>query len=393
MNNLIKDIKLIINNTKLLICLICTIIAVCVLGGTYRYNIDTDNKGMVVGVVNNDESPYADLLLNFFKSNESFSQLANIVEDNQTTIETEFESGNIDAYIVIPKDFANSLMDLENTRIKIRINQEKEVEAIILKAVLSSYEKYVTSVQNNAVGLYSSLKKSGLKRKENMKINLLSSWQMVNMAMAKEDYFDYKVVNVKKISLVEHYIYTIILIIIIYYGIYVGVQIKYEQSKGVLKLYKVGKGNMLSFILSKISVNGIFICILLSIPIMIICNNIGDGTGANVIAFIILNIIMYISVAILFALVINNKNTYILIVNGLVILLTIVGGGIIPYEYMPQNMQVMVKYLPIKLFEEQFNDIVKETGNVQYMTYISICFICIIISAFALGRSKEYEKI
>ena len=58
------------------------------------------------------------MLLNFFKSNDSFSKLANIVEDNQITIKKEFDAGNIDAYILIPKDFADSLQYLENTQIE-----------------------------------------------------------------------------------------------------------------------------------------------------------------------------------------------------------------------------------------------------------------------------------
>lgn len=393
MNNLIKDIKLIINNTKLLICLLGTVIAICVLMGTYRYNIDEDNRGITIGVVNNDDSPYSELLLNFFKSNESFLELANIVVDNEITIESEFQVGNIDAYIVIPEKFSDSLMNLENTRIKIRINQEKEVEAVVLKAVLTSYEKYVTSVQNNAVGLYSSLGNCGLKRKENMKINLVSSWQMINMAMGKETYFDYKVINIRKISLVEHYIYTVILIMIIYYGIYVGVQMKKEQSKGVLKIYRVGKGNVLSFILSKIVVNAMFLFALLGIPMIILANKLGDGIKLDSLLFVLVNIVMYIGIAIMLALAIKNKNTYILIANGLAIMILIVGGGIIPETYMPMNMSKLVKYLPISIFENDLNKAILGVNNTKYISYICVCIISVVISTLLLGKGREDDRV
>ncbi len=392
MNNLIKDIKLIINNTKLLICLLGTIIAICVLVGTYRLNIGEEKKGMTIGVVNNDNSPYSDLLLNFFKSNESFLELANIVVDNEQVIESEFQGGNIDAYIVIPAKFSDSLMNLENTRIKIRINQEKEVEASVLKAVLTSYEKYVTSVQNNAVGLYSSLGRSGLTRKENMKINLVSSWAMVNMAMGKENYFDYKVINIRKISLVEHYIYILIFIMIIYYGIYVGIQIKKEQSKGVLKLYRVSKGNPLSFVISKIVVNSVFLLILISIPICIISNNWGQGYNVEIMIYTVINIIMYMAIAIMMALLIVNKNAYVLVTNGIAIILLVIGGGIIPENYMPANMVQLVKYMPTSLFEKDFNNVILGLGSVKYLSLVVLCVVCVAISSIVFGKGREDEK-
>lgn len=392
MNNLIKDIKLIINNTKLLICLLGTIIAICVLVGAYRLNIGEDKKGMTIGVVNNDNSPYSELLLNFFKSNESFLELANIIVDNENVIESEFQNGNIDAYIVIPARFSDSLMNLENTRIKIRINQEKEVEAAVLKAVLTSYEKYVTSVQNNAVGLYSSLRRSGLTKKENMKINLVSSWAMVNMAMGKENYFDYKVINVRKISLIEHYIYIFVFIIIIYYGIYVGVQIKKEQAKGVLKLYRVSKGNVLSFVMSKILVNSVFLLIVISIPIYIISYKIGQGYNMEIMLYTLINVVMYMAMAIMMSFLISNKNAYVLVTNGIAIILLIVGGGIIPENYMPANMAQIVKYMPTSLFEKDFNNVVLKVGNVKYVPLILLSVVCVIMAAIALGKGREDER-
>ena len=209
MNNLIKDIKLILSYKKILIALGCLIVAICVITGTYRYNNDS-GIGIRIGIVNNDDSEYSKLLLNFFKSNKNFSEFATIIEDNEKTILSEFSSGNIDAYIIIPKSFADSLMNIENTRIKIRINQEKEIEAIMLKALLNSYEKYVTSVQNNSYGLYKNLKKSGLPRKENIKVNFLSSMEMVYIVLDKESFFDYKIIESNSINIVQNYLYVLI---------------------------------------------------------------------------------------------------------------------------------------------------------------------------------------
>ena len=113
MNNLIKDIKLVLSDKRVLVALGCLIITICVISGTYRYN-NVSNKGIKIGIVNNDDSNYSKLLLNFFKSNESFSELATIIEDNENTITSEFNAGNIDAYMIIPESFADSLINIES---------------------------------------------------------------------------------------------------------------------------------------------------------------------------------------------------------------------------------------------------------------------------------------
>ena len=64
MNNLIKDIKLVLSDKRVLVALGCLIITICVISGTYRYN-NVSNKGIKIGIVNNDDSRYSKLLLNF----------------------------------------------------------------------------------------------------------------------------------------------------------------------------------------------------------------------------------------------------------------------------------------------------------------------------------------
>lgn len=389
MNNLIKDIKLVLSDKRVLVALGCLIVAICVISGTYRYN-NASNKGIKIGIVNNDDSRYSKLLLNFFKSNESFSELATIIEDNENTITSEFNSGNIDAYMIIPESFADSLINIENTRIKIRINQEKEVEAVMLKAILNSYEKYVTSVQNNSYGLYKNLKKSGLPKKENMKINFLSSMEMVYMVLDKESFFDYKIVESNSINIIQSYLYVLIYIFIIFFGVYIGVSFIKEKDKGVFKLYKISKGNWGSLILSKIMIYSLIIDVIVITACKYICNFMKKDMNISVILLLMLNTIFYVGIMIMLSLIIGDKNSYILIVNSIVMFIIILGGGIIPKQFMPDNLKILVDKLPLNIFVKQLhmsilnNTLINDLKSI--MTYIAAILITLIMSIMLLER-------
>lgn len=389
MNNLIKDIKLVLSDKRVLVALGCLIVAICVISGTYRYN-NVSNKGIKIGIVNNDDSRYSKLLLNFFKSNESFSELATIIEDNENTITSEFNSGNIDAYMIIPKSFADSLINIENTRIKIRINQEKEVEAVMLKAILNSYEKYVTSVQNNSYGLYKNLKKSGLPKKENMKINFLSSMEMVYMVLDKESFFDYKIVESNLINIIQSYLYILLYIFIIFFGVYIGVSFIKEKDKGVFKLYKISKGNWGSLILSKIMIYSLIIDVIVITACKYVCNIIKKDINISVIVFLMLNTMFYIGIMIMLSLVIGDKNSYILIVNSLVMFIIILGGGIIPKQFMPDNLKILVDKLPLNIFVKQLHMCILNNALINdlkiIITYVVAIGVTIVMSIILLER-------
>lgn len=389
MNNLIKDIKLVLSDKRVLVALGCLIITICVISGTYRYN-NVSNKGIKIGIVNNDDSNYSKLLLNFFKSNESFSELATIIEDNENTITSEFNAGNIDAYMIIPESFADSLINIENTRIKIRVNQEKEVEAVMLKAILNSYEKYVTSVQNNSYGLYKNLKKSGLPKKENMKINFLSSVEMVYMVLDKESFFDYKIVESNLINIIQSYLYVLLYIFIIFFGVYIGVSFIKEKDKGVFKLYKISKGNWGSLILSKIMIYSLIIDVIVITACKYVCNIIKKDINISVIVFLMLNTMFYIGIMIMLSLVIGDKNSYILIVNSLVMFIIILGGGIIPKQFMPDNLKILVDKLPLNIFVKQLHMCILNNALINdlkiIITYVVAIGVTIVMSIILLER-------
>lgn len=389
MNNLIKDIKLVLSDKRVLVALGCLIITICVISGTYRYN-NVSNKGIKIGIVNNDDSNYSKLLLNFFKSNESFSELATIIEDNENTITSEFNAGNIDAYMIIPESFADSLINIENTRIKIRVNQEKEVEAVMLKAILNSYEKYVTSVQNNSYGLYKNLKKSGLPKKENMKINFLSSVEMVYMVLDKESFFDYKIVESNLINIIQSYLYILLYIFIIFFGVYIGVSFIKEKDKGVFKLYKISKGNWGSLILSKIMIYSLIIDVIVITACKYVCNIIKKDINISVIVFLMLNTMFYIGIMIMLSLVIGDKNSYILIVNSLVMFIIILGGGIIPKQFMPDNLKILVDKLPLNIFVKQLHMCILNNALINdlkiIITYVVAIGVTIVMSIILLER-------
>ena len=351
MNNFIKDIKLIMVNKKILGIIFTIMFMVCALVCTHhKIEKEEKNEKFIVGIVNEENNSYADLLIDFFKTNESFKQLAVVVEGKKDHIEGEFKAGNINAYIVIPKGFVEALMYLEKLDIDVYIDGASEAEAIILKSILQSYERYVVAVQYNSSGLYDISKSSGLDNKLNHKQNVIVSMNLIKKAMNKESFFKYNELDTDSLSIVNHYLLVLLYAVIVYMGIYSGVIVKREQLSGVLKLYKVNGGSMGRYIISKAFCVAILLSAMVSVPVIL--SIITKDIYISPVVIIMVGIISFIINALMIgcSLLISSINIYTLLFNVLALITLIVGGGIIPLAYMPDNMVEISKAMPFYIF-------------------------------------------
>lgn len=362
MNNFIKDIKLILINKKLIGIMTVMMIMVCTLICTHHYmekDTVSNKKKFNIGVINEDSSKYANLLIDFFKSNDSFSCLANVVEGESSHIKSELQAGNLDAYIVIPHKFVSSLRYLEPVGIEVVLKTQSETETVVLKSILKSYERYVLAVQLNASGLYDICDESGMDEEENSKLNMLITWNLINMTLGKEDYFKYIEIKTENIGLINHYVFVFIFLALVYVGIYAGIIVKREQQSKVLDLYVVNGASKVSYVLSKA------LCIASIFTICVgICTIIGSMAGVLHMNFQLLLIIFLSSliiniIMICFSLKIRSINVYALLFNVSTLLVVIIGGGIIPAAYMPDNMAKIANYMPYCYFEEMISRYMK----------------------------------
>ena len=73
-----------------------------------------------------------------------------------------------------------------------------------------------------------------------------------------------------------------------------------------------------------------------------ICNFMKKDMNISVIVLLMLNTMLYVGIMIMLSLIIGDKNSYILIVNSIVMFIIILGGGIIPKQFMPDNLKILV---------------------------------------------------
>lgn len=389
MNIFLKDLRQFFSNKRLILVICVILVMVCTFICTHHSVEYEKDANLTIGVSNEDDSKYSSLLIDFFNNNDNFSSLANVKEYRSDDIEEEFNRGNIDAFILIPENFADSLMYLENIRIKVRINQEKEAAATVLKNILASYEKYVSAVQFNSSGMYELGKKSGLTYEENNKINMWSTWKLINKVLDKETYFDYREVNIGKIDIVEHYLYIFVYVIIMFWGIYVGIGVKKEQMSGVLKIYKVVGASGFRFIFSKVTVYAGALGAFLAIPMLI-----GSIIGLKIFNFsifliTIITAIAYILFFITMALLIHNIYNYVLFSNMFSLLLIIMGGGIIPINFLPDNFIIIARILPIEYFKEKCKSLLIGNFDNKNYLYNILAILVMVITANIVFRKRE----
>ena len=177
---------------------------------------------------------------------------------------------------------------------------------------------------------------------------------------------------------------------IIYFSIYVGVIFIKEKDKGVFKLYKVAKGSWLSLLLSKLVVYSVIIDIFIVLISTYICRIIKKEMNVSVVLLLMLNTMLYIGIMIMAALLISDKNSYVLVVNAIVLFVIILGGGIIPKIFMPDNLKVLVDKLPLGIFTEQLHRCILNDSLIKDLktmgTYIMMIVAMIIISILCLER-------
>ena len=128
---LIKTIKELLTSKKNISIFAAAVLLVGALALTASGSEEKPNKekpNINIGVVDNDNSVYSSLILNYFKNAESVTNFANITLDSEENMKKLFDEGKLLAYLVIPPDFANSLMGTDYVAIDVVMNTSNVIQ-------------------------------------------------------------------------------------------------------------------------------------------------------------------------------------------------------------------------------------------------------------------------
>lgn len=343
-----KDLKDIFGNKKRIIISLIVLIIVIISTSLYvSKNKEFSMKELKLGVINEDNSSYSKLLLEYFKTSESFSSFITVKEGTQAEIKADFKKGLLDVYLHIPEGFADNLMVLNHLPVEVVINGEDKTRAILIDTILKSYEKYIKAVEMNCVALYDRMSIAGFQQKFINEKNVEISYDLIFTALGKEKFFDYEEIGDYKNTSIFHYLGIAFLCTLTLYIIfYMGLFIRKDKEIGIYgRLYAAGVPTWL-YILEKllffygiIALPAIFAVIFIkvflgiTVPLLsLACFSAFLFTGGSFIIFI----------SVFF----KKTSDYLLTGNFLCLFFTILGGGLIPVMFLPDRILKLSYFTP-----------------------------------------------
>ena len=340
-----KDIKLFISDTKTLLVLL--VLALLGIAGVFLASGITPPTVITVGIVDHEQSNYSDMLKTYFAENEDFNAFVNIYEGTEEEVNSRFEKGELDFYFVIPENFTSEMIGLKNTPIKAVINSDDKAKAAIYGALLESYSRYITSVEVNIESLTFRMRAEDYDRDLIREKNIEISWDLVMTALGKDAFFEREVFDrMASLPLTDHYIYSVLILLVLYSGMLTGYAVLLERKSGVrARLVSCGISPART-IISKVLVYGTLMSAAF-LAVMTVMKQFGKiefsfGTGLFLTALIFGAGIVFSILALL----IRSKNGYCFFSNMAILLMTILGGGIIPVMYLPNALSKFAQFMP-----------------------------------------------
>ena len=346
---LIKDLKLIFSDKKMMILLIALLVLSGV--GILFCVKESTEPAIKFGIADEDQTEYSGLLVTYFDENEVFSSYFQVIRGTADELSDMFDRGELDMYIVIPKDFTENLSDIINMPIEGRINSSDRTKAVMLTNLINSYSTYISSVEMNCQGIVDIMREEGYDSEKITEVNRSVSFELLFTALGKDSFF--KRQNIERfegISLINYYVYAGMIVIIMYAGLLAGLKtLKERLGKVGDRLVSAGIGK------ASIFASGLFSFLIVYGFIMLIAVGVISVFGeldipVTAVFFIFSAIVVACVLFMIIARFVNSVSGYMVLGNMLILFMTIAGGGIIPVMYLPEGVVSVARFTPTYWF-------------------------------------------
>lgn len=340
-----KDIRLFFGDGKTLLVLL--VLAVLGAAGVFLASGVTPPTVITVGVVDHEQSNYSSMLKTYFAENEDFNTFVNIYEGTEEEVNDRFEKGELDFYFVIPENFTSEMIRMKNTPLKAVINSDDKAKAAVYGALLESYSRYITSVEVNIESLTFKMREEQYPRDVIREKNIEISWDLLMTALGKDAFFERKAYDrMASLPLTDHYIYSVLILLVLYAGMLTGYAVLLERKSGVRSRLITCGISPAGQILSKVIVYGTLMTAAFLVVVTVMKNfgkiEFSVGAGFLLAAMIYGSCIVFS----LIALIISSRNGYCFFSNMAILLMTVLGGGIIPVMYLPEALSGFAQFMP-----------------------------------------------
>lgn len=399
-----KDIMLRIKDyKKLIITLLLPILIITPMAVGFKFLFD---KGVFIDrfdviVVNLDTNPLSRLLVQQFTSDKNLKELINVRLVDREEEAIELVRGNsVVAAIIIPKGFIDSVEIGENYSLRLVANSAHPLKSEMIRSLMESYTRNVSAGQSavNAVWDYygeTSMSNNEKREKIDRVIN-----EITLRAFARNNIISKSTLEgINSISPIQFYLVSLIIIIIMFSTLSWAKGIIEERDSRVIDRLNLSLRGGGTYILGKFI--GIFVIgIIQSIAILLMGSYLllgSFGTDTYKLMMVLSSVVFAVAGLGLFgAFIIKSVALLEQVGNGLIFIMSLIGGGLIPYIYLPSPINLLSKftinYWGIK-GSLAFIGNNSVDGYMAVFVLLAIGLVAIVLSTLLFSRKERWAKI
>lgn len=357
MNEMQKDIRRILHSKSaglLLFALLLTgIFAVFFLRGR---NGGEQEPLLTLGVVDQEQDAYTELLLRYFKDNDSFSGYIRLVEGTKAETEQKFQNGELDGWVLIPEGFVEGMIRIEHTPLVVTLSDRDATKTILLRNLFQAYGQYVEAVETGCMALYRQMEADGFPEEEILAANWKISLELLSTALERDGLFAMEEWDgAEQKSLGFYYGCSFAALLPFLFAMAGGSSMIGERESGVLDRIRITNGGNRSWFISKLLLyGGSSAAVVLGLWLAAaFCTGEQPEKLSWVVTgrlLVVVLIVFGIVLAMLAsALLFQGKREYLLAAGMTVMLLAVLGGSILPLRFLPDALAEAAEFLPNRI--------------------------------------------
>jgi ABC-type Na+ efflux pump permease subunit len=352
-NLIIKDLKVIVRHRGAIIASLCLpflLYGIFAFAFSNMMQREADISPMRVAVVDKENSTLSRMLINNFKDNRSFSNMVNMDIIEYPEAEKSFERNELTGIIVIPEGFSRSLIYIENYPIEVVLNKREPLKSSVLKNMMESYGIYVSSVEKSIIAFIEFLEEYDFTQEQLTGINEKMSIDLIFTALSRGNLFEQKVLdNIPSAASTEYFIVAILVLILMYNGVTAGNFMLKEINSGCYKRTLTSTVGPLRIILGKwlsFSAFGVVQALFFILPVALVGKVLHQDLILNMLLYMSITILFIISIFIFLATFFQKEEVFIAVGNIFVFICALAGGSFLPLQLMPLEIQKLASITP-----------------------------------------------
>lgn len=349
---LLREIAVILKDYKrifIMMLLPVIIISFMSIGFKYLFQQGVYIDKFNIVVVNEDQHPLASFLMQQIQEDKNLEALLDI-EIMQDAIQAENQVRNnlAVAAVVIPEGFVHSLETGTNHSVKLITNRAHPLKSHMIQSIMNSYMKSVSGGQSAVNAVWDYYKNTDMTYEErSKKIDWVINDITLSVYFARNNVFEKNTIKgVNSLSSFEFYLASGIIIFIMFSSLSGAKTLLEEKDSKIIHRIKMTGISGFDYIVGKFA--AIYIIgmmqsfLIFTIGAYFLLG--GLQREYFYILLLYLTIIFSISsLSLLTAVMIKSRERLESIGSITVLLMTFIGGGIIPYIYLPNFLQILSK--------------------------------------------------